>query len=65
LDKVNFKIERGGHYHLAGRTGVGKSCIIKLLLGYFHDYKGEILINGISIRDINAQSIYAQMSVLM
>ncbi|MDR2773874.1 MAG: ATP-binding cassette domain-containing protein [Tannerella sp.] len=65
LDNINFKIEKGGHYRLSGKTGVGKSCIIKLLLGYFQNYNGEILINGVSIRDINAQSIYAQMSVLM
>jgi ABC-type multidrug transport system fused ATPase/permease subunit len=65
LDKINFRIEKGGHYRLAGKTGVGKSCVVKLLLGYFQDYEGEILINGISLRDINAQSIYTQMSVLM
>ncbi|MDR1302095.1 MAG: ABC transporter ATP-binding protein/permease [Treponema sp.] len=65
LDNISFKIEKGGHYRIAGKSGVGKSCMIKLLLGYFQDYTGEIVINGISIRDINAQSVYAQMSVLM
>jgi ABC-type multidrug transport system fused ATPase/permease subunit len=65
VDNINFKIEKGGRYRLAGKTGAGKSCVVKSLLGYFQDYTGEILINGISLRDINMQSVYARTSALM
>ncbi len=62
LNHVNFILETGKTYALVGENGSGKSTIVKLMLGLFKDYEGEILINGVELKQFSAwqlQSIYA------
>lgn len=53
LKNLNFKIEKGKKYALIGPSGIGKSTILRLLLGVYNNYEGEILINNISLKEIN------------
>lgn len=46
LDDVSFKFYPGEIFALVGANGAGKSTLIKIICGYYPDYKGEILING-------------------
>jgi len=52
LKNVSFKLEQGKSYALVGENGAGKTTITKLLLGLYKNYSGEILINGLNIKDI-------------
>lgn len=52
LKNVSFKLEQGKSYALVGENGAGKTTITKLLLGLYKNYSGEILINGVNIKDI-------------
>lgn len=52
LKNVSFKLEQGKSYALVGENGAGKTTITKLLLGFYKNYSGEILINGVNIKDI-------------
>lgn len=52
LTDLNFKINKGDKIGILGKIGSGKTTMIKLLIGLYGNYKGEILVNGKSMRDI-------------
>lgn len=51
LKHCSFILERGMNYAFVGENGAGKTTVIKLLLGLYDNYTGQILINGKSMRD--------------
>ncbi|HMO62139.1 MAG TPA: ABC transporter ATP-binding protein [Ferruginibacter sp.] len=62
LQNINIRIEKGKTIALAGSSGAGKSTLVDLL-PRFHDVTGgEILLDGIDIKDCNLQSLRRQMS---
>ncbi|QSX05874.1 ABC transporter ATP-binding protein [Sedimentibacter sp. zth1] len=57
LNKLNLKFDFGKRYALVGANGSGKSTIVKLLLGLYEDYEGEILIDGVDIRKFSKKDL--------
>ncbi len=57
LDKLTLTFEKGKKYAIVGKSGSGKSSIIKLLTEYGADYTGRILINGHELSGLNKESI--------
>lgn len=53
LKDVSFVIEPGQKVAFVGATGAGKTSILNLIGRYFDIQKGEILIDGVNIRDID------------
>ncbi len=53
LKDVSFTIEPGEKVAFVGATGAGKSSILNLIGRYFDIQKGEILIDGVNIKDID------------
>ncbi len=53
LKDVSFVIEPGEKVAFVGETGAGKSSILNLIGRYYDIQKGEILIDGVSIREIS------------
>lgn len=51
LKDCSFVLKKGKSYSFVGENGAGKSTIIKLIIGLYDDYEGEILLNGKSIRE--------------
>lgn len=47
LKDISIKLKRGENISLVGENGSGKTTLIKLLLGLYNDYEGEILINNV------------------
>jgi ATP-binding cassette, subfamily B, bacterial len=64
LDGLSFKLEAGRHYAFVGINGAGKTTITKLLTGLYTEYEGEILINGMELREYSASAIKAMFSVV-
>jgi ABC-type multidrug transport system fused ATPase/permease subunit len=64
LENVTLRFEKGKSYAIVGGSGSGKSTLLKLLLGFNTDYSGEILIDGIQIKDINLDSLYDSISII-
>lgn len=46
LKGVNLSLQRGKSYSLVGLNGAGKSTLVKIIVGLYRDYEGEILLNG-------------------
>lgn len=53
LKNLNLIIKSNRSYAFVGKNGCGKTTIVKLLLGLYDDYKGNIYINGVNIRDFD------------
>lgn len=64
LQDISLKLEKGKKYALIGRSGSGKSTMLKLLQGYYEAYTGDICINGRSISDLNKECIFKYISVI-
>lgn len=64
LKNFNLRIEPGTHIALVGVNGAGKSTLIKLLCRFYDVTDGQILINGIDLRELDFESWYRQIGVL-
>lgn len=57
LKNVSFFIPRGAKVGILGKSGVGKSTLIKLLARLFHPTSGEIRIDGININNLDIRQM--------
>lgn len=64
LKDVNLIIKNGEHLAVVGRNGSGKTTFIKLMCRLYDVTDGEILINGINIKDYTKESIMKLYSVV-
>lgn len=64
LKNINIKIKNGEHLAVVGRNGSGKTTFIKLMCRLYDVTDGEILINGINIKDYTKESIIQLYSVV-
>jgi ATP-binding cassette subfamily B protein len=64
LDNVSFKIESGQNVALVGKNGAGKTTIVKLICRFYDVTSGEILINGINIKNVNLHDWYSYLGTL-
>jgi len=65
LKNVHLTIEAGQKVAIVGRTGSGKSTLGKLLLGLYVPTQGEVLYDGIPLRNLNYQAVRAQFGTVM
>ena len=65
LKGVSFKVNKGETVALVGATGAGKSSIINLLSRFYEFQRGDILIDGKSIREVNQDSFRDRMSIVL
>lgn len=64
LDHISFSLKGKKQYALVGENGAGKSTIVKLLSGVYSNYSGDILINGMNIRQIDEKSLRNLFSIV-
>ena len=65
LKDVSFTIEPGQSVALVGRTGSGKTTIINLINRFYEIQKGEILLDGINIKDINLRNLRKNIGIIL
>ena len=61
LNNISFKIEKGETVAIIGSTGSGKSTLINLIPRFFDVTGGEILIDGVNIKDIPLDVLNAKI----
>ncbi|MGY8989677.1 MAG: ABC transporter ATP-binding protein, partial [Flavobacteriales bacterium] len=64
LNNLSFKIEKGKHLALVGRTGSGKTSIINILNRFYEIQEGEILIDGINITDFSLRNLRKHTAIV-
>jgi ATP-binding cassette subfamily B protein len=57
LRDVSFHVESGQSLAIVGHTGAGKTTIIQLLLRFYDIQRGQILLDGVNIREIDLQDL--------
>lgn len=65
LDDVSFSCEAGKMCALVGATGVGKTTLTKLIPRFYDPDSGEILLDGINIKDVTLASLRKSISPVM
>lgn len=53
FNNLNYKFEKGNVYCVIGENGKGKSTLLKLLLGLYDNFKGDILYNNTNIKELD------------
>ena len=64
LKNINLTLKKGDIIAIVGKNGSGKSTFMKILLGMYDDYEGEIFINGINFRKINKKKFFKAVGAL-
>ncbi len=58
LKNISFQISNGKTLAIIGKTGAGKSTIVKLILGVITPTSGQILINDIELKNIPPETVF-------
>ena len=56
-DNINFEIKRGEKIAFIGSTGSGKSTLINLIPRFYDATEGEILLDGINVKDYDSKTL--------
>lgn len=64
LKNISFKNFPNRKTALVGKSGSGKSTIMKLMLHYYDNYSGSIKIDGIDLKEIDKKSLIDNISVV-
>ena len=65
LNNLNLDIKEGDYLAIVGKTGCGKSTLVRLLLGFEKPISGEVLYDNININDVNLTSLRRNIGTVM
>jgi ATP-binding cassette subfamily B protein len=64
LQKVSFKVRPGQTVAIVGQTGTGKTSLVKLVNRTYDTTSGQVLVDGVDVRDWNLASLRSQISII-
>jgi ATP-binding cassette subfamily B protein len=64
LKNFNFSIEPGERIALIGENGQGKTTVVKLITRLYDPSEGEILLDGVDLRDYEIEDLHREMGVI-
>jgi ATP-binding cassette subfamily B multidrug efflux pump len=65
LRDVSFRVDPGQTLAIVGHTGAGKTTIIQLLLRFYHIQRGQILLDGVDIREMDLQDVRRLFGIVL
>ena len=64
LDRLNFHLRPGERVALIGENGQGKTTIVKLMTRLYDPTEGQILLDGIDLREYDLEDLYREIGVI-
>jgi ATP-binding cassette, subfamily B, bacterial len=64
LDGLNFQLRPGERVALIGENGEGKTTIVKLLTRLYDPVEGQILLDGVDLREYSLEDLYREIGVI-
>jgi ATP-binding cassette, subfamily B, bacterial len=64
LNNVSFKLEPGQRIALVGENGQGKTTIVKLLTRLYDPTEGQVLLDGVDLREYDLDSLWKNIAVI-
>jgi ATP-binding cassette, subfamily B, bacterial len=64
LDRFNFRLKPGERVALIGENGQGKTTIVKLITRLYDPSEGQILLDGIDLREYDLEDLYREIGVI-
>ena len=64
LDGLNFHLHPGERVALIGENGEGKTTIVKLLTRLYDPIEGQVLLDGVDLREYNLEDLYREIGVI-
>src|SRR6266545_1486700 len=65
LKEISFTVEPGEMIGLVGQSGAGKSTTISLICRFYDAQEGEVLIDGVNIKQISQKDLRSQIGVVL
>jgi ATP-binding cassette subfamily B protein len=64
LENISFKVNPGQTVAIVGQTGAGKTSLVKLINRTYDVTNGQVLVDGVDVRDWNLASLRSQISMI-
>jgi ATP-binding cassette subfamily B protein len=64
LDRLNFQLRPGERVALIGENGQGKTTIVKLITRLYDPTEGQILLDGVDLREYDLEDLYREIGVI-
>jgi ATP-binding cassette subfamily B protein len=64
LAKVSFRVKPGQTVAIVGQTGAGKTSLVKLVNRTYDATEGQVLVDGVDVRDWNLAALRSQVSMI-
>ena len=64
INNLSFTLHKGEKLALVGLNGAGKTTIVKLMCGLYDPTEGEILLNGVNVREYNREEYFKLFSAV-
>ena len=65
LQDINLDVRRGETLAIIGATGVGKTSLVNLIPRFYDATEGEVLVDGVSVREYDTEALRAKISFVM
>ena len=64
LEDISFKVKKGETIAFIGSTGSGKSTLINLVPRFYDVTSGQVLVNGVDVRDYTLEALHSKMGYI-
>jgi ATP-binding cassette subfamily B protein len=64
LQNISFKVKTGQTVAIVGQTGAGKTSLVRLINRTYDATQGQVLVDGVDVRDWNLASLRSQISII-
>ena len=64
LDDITFRVKPGQTVAIVGQTGAGKTSLVKLINRTYDATQGQVLVDGVDVRDWNLAALRSQISMI-